>query len=171
MIPKEIFLLLIPGTVYSVALIDLLKLFRNKDKYWEALAWGVFIYFIVIVNWMNLYNDLDKLTDNIVLYSFYMIAPLVFAQAVFILAAQEEAISMKDHFLKIRQTFFTLITIVTSLNFIFQFIVQDADRTYLRLIGIIIYGLNIFIDNKILRISALVISLLGTIAIYYLKLY
>lgn len=171
MISKTIFLLLIPGTIYSVALIDLLKLFRHKDKYWESIVWGLLLYGSIIVGWINMYDDLPKMVDSIFIYFIYMFSPLVFAQAVFVLVPNDDSLEMKTHFLKIRRLFYSLITFVIAFNFIFQFIIEDSERSFLRSAGIIAYGLNIFFDKLYLRVIAMLVTLAGLAGIFYYELY
>ena len=96
---------------------------------------------------------------------------MVFAQAVFLLVPNDTNLGMKEHFLKIRQMFYALITIFVTFNFAFQFIIEDSERSLMRGISIVVYGLNIFFDNLALRIAAMSVTILALIAIFYYQLY
>lgn len=171
MIPKSIFLLLIPGTIYSIALIDLIRLFRANKFYWEPHLWGVFLYTVIIINWINLYDDIGKMTDQIFMYSMYMIGPLIFTQTVAVLVPKEGSGDLQKHFLKVRKLFFTLAASVVLYHFIFQFFIEDSNRGWLRMILVVIYALNIFIDRFYLRLIALITSLFFSFLVYYMELF
>ena len=70
---KSEFILLIPGIIYGVALVDLLKIFRHKNTYWETTAWGIAMIINLIVSWFNLYDKLDMIGSSISLFSVYQL--------------------------------------------------------------------------------------------------
>ena len=45
---KEEFFLLIPGIIYGVAIVDLLKVFSHKKNYFEMVGWAV-LYLLAII--------------------------------------------------------------------------------------------------------------------------
>ena len=49
---KSEFILLIPGIIYGVALVDLLKVFRHKNTYWEITGNILTIY--QLVSWRKI---------------------------------------------------------------------------------------------------------------------
>ena len=55
---KQEFLLLIPAIIYGVAIVDLLKIFQHKIRYWELIAWGLLLMVLVINIWIELYQKL-----------------------------------------------------------------------------------------------------------------
>ena len=104
---KSEFVLLIPALIYGVALVDLLKIFRHKIKYWETVGWGIAMFLNLIVSWFNLFDKLDIISSNILYFTGYLLSPLLFTQAVFVLTPEEEDKIPKDYFLKTQKQFFT----------------------------------------------------------------
>ena len=78
---------------------------------------------------------------------------------------------MQAHFINIRKVFFALIAIIPLHGLIFQFILNDSDRGIIRATLVIVYALNIFIDNFYLRLMALIVSYLGAVAVFYFELF
>ena len=64
---KSEFILLIPGIIYGVAMVDLLKIFRHSKRYWESVAWGIAMFLNLIVSWYELYDKLEIISSNIAL--------------------------------------------------------------------------------------------------------
>jgi hypothetical protein len=108
---KSDFILLIPGIIYGVALVDLLKIFRHKNTYWEVTGWGIAMIINLIVSWFNLYDKLEVISNSIVIFTFYLVSPLVFAQAVFVLTPEEDHHDTKKYFLETNRSFFGLMLI------------------------------------------------------------
>lgn len=130
---KSEFILLIPGIIYGVAMVDLLKIFRHSKRYWESVAWGIAMFLNLIVSWFELYDKLEIISSNIALFTAYIISPLIFAQAVFVLTPEEEHTDTKAYFLKAQHLFFILILSYILVNTgLSYFIETDGSFSWMR---------------------------------------
>jgi hypothetical protein len=118
---KSEFILIIPGIIYGVAMVDLLKIFRHSNKYWEGVAWGIAMFLNLIVSWFGLYDKIEIISANIGYFTIYIISPLLFAQAVFVLTPEEEHTDTKAYFIKTHQLFFILLLCYVALNSFLSF--------------------------------------------------
>ena len=71
---KSEFLLLIPGLIYGVGLVELMRIL-NRKIYWEILAWSLIMFISLIVQWFGLYDRLESLKLNIGVFSLLLINP------------------------------------------------------------------------------------------------
>lgn len=129
MMSKSEFIILIPGIIYGVAMVDLLKIFRHSKRYWESVAWGVAMFLNLIVSWFDLYDKVEVISSNISLFTAYIISPLLFAQAVFVLTPEEEHTDTKAYFLKTQHLFFILILSYIIVNMGLSYFIQ-TDSTF-----------------------------------------
>ncbi len=123
---KSEFILLIPGIIYGVAMVDLLKIFRHSNRYWESVAWGIAMFLNLIVSWFGLYDKLEIISSNIALFTAYIISPLLFAQAVFVLTPEEEHTDTKVYFLKAQHLFFILIFSYILVNMGLSYFIETS---------------------------------------------
>ena len=126
---KQEFILLIPGIIYGVAIVDLLKLFRTR-MYPELWGWGVFAFLSIIQSWLSLFNKLDKIATNNLDFLVIVIHSVMMAKAISLLTPEEEDIDSERYFLSIIKPFAKLVTAIILLNFIIQYTVYD-DNTAL----------------------------------------
>ena len=127
---KSEFILLIPGIIYGVALVDLLKIFRHKSTYWEVVSWGIIMIINLIVSWFTLYDKLEIISNSILLFTVYIISPLLFAQAIFVLTPEEENKDTKAYFLKSNRQFFILLLGFIIMNNILSFFIAENCKIY-----------------------------------------
>ena len=164
---KSEFILLIPGIIYGVAMVDLLKIFRHKNTYWEIIAWGIAMFLNLIVSWFGLYDRLETISSNIVFFSVYLLSPLLFAQAVFVLTPEENDTETKEYFLSNQRTFFILYLgfVITNLLLSF-FITENTALQYMRAIAIAPFILVIIWPKKWLRVLLLIMYYIFALIIY-----
>ena len=122
---KSEFILLIPAIIYGVAMVDLLKIFWHNNKYWEGVAWGIAMFLNLIVSWFGLYDKLETISSNILYFTAYIVSPLIFAQAVFVLTPEEEHTDTKAYFLKAQKPFFSLMLLYVVINILLSFIIAE----------------------------------------------
>ena len=95
---QQEFLLLIPGIIYGVAIVDLLKIVRHKINYWEVVFWGILLMINIINHWMELYQKLDALVASHV--NFYLIIgqAMLYAQAANVITPDDKDSDTKQYF-------------------------------------------------------------------------
>jgi hypothetical protein len=164
---KSEFILLIPGIIYGVALVDLLKIFRHKNTYWEVTGWGVIMIINLIVSWFSLYDKLEVISGNILLFTVYLVSPLLFAQAVFVLTPEEEDTDTKAYFMKTNRLFFILLLglIVVNQTLLF-FLAEDSAFMIMRTIIAFPFIAIIIWQKKWMRQMALLLYYSFGIYIY-----
>jgi hypothetical protein len=145
---KSEFILLIPGIIYGVAMVDLLKIFRHSNRYWESVAWGIAMFLNLIVSWFGLYDKLEVISSNIALFTAYIISPLIFAQAVFVLTPEEEHSDTRAYFIKAQPLFYILILSYVVMNIILSFFLQQGGVfDWMRLILVPLFTVAIIWKN------------------------
>jgi len=144
---KAEFILLIPGILYGIALVDLLKIVRHGTKYWETIMWTFILFLVVIADWFKLYNFVDKISENITLFTLYILSPLIFVQVCFTLTPGENDTDMKKYFLDNRKAFFTTVVLYIISKLSIQYLVENDGKLIIRLLGISLYSLCIFSDK------------------------
>ena len=76
---KSEFLLLKPGIIYGIGVVDLIKLTFQKH-YWEIYIWTVILFLVFIVQWNNLYNVIDQIGELKLSFTLIMITLLEFTR-------------------------------------------------------------------------------------------
>ncbi len=148
---KQEFLLLIPGIIYGVAIVDLLKVGQHKRNYWELVFWGVMLLITIIKHWIDLYQKLDALVDNNLNFFLIIGQAMVYAQAANVITPSEKDSDTKAYFFSIRKVFFLIIVGSIVVNVILQFVVFDDHRFWLRITGVPLILACAFIDKIWLR--------------------
>lgn len=133
---QQEFLLLIPGIIYGVAIVDLLKIVRHKINYWEVVFWGILLMINIINHWMELYQKLDALVASHV--NFYLIIgqAMLYAQAANVITPDDKDSDTKEYFFRVRKAFFLILVAIIVANIILQFVVFNDHRTWIRITGI-----------------------------------
>ncbi len=145
---KQEFLLLIPGIIYGVAIVDLLKIVQHKYNYWEVILWGILMMVAIINTWIELYQKLNAFVDSNSNFFLIIGQAMIYAQAANVITPDQKDSDTKEYFFKIRKTFFLIIVGTLVMNTIVQFMVFDDQRTWLRLIAIPLF-LACALINKI----------------------
>ena len=165
---KSEFILLIPGIIYGVAMVDLLKIFRQARPYWEIVGWGIALFFNLIVSWFGLYDKLEIVSSNIAYFTIYLLSPLLFAQSVFVLTPEENDKDTKKYFLDNQKPFFTLYLSFMIINSILSTIIsENAMFMYMRGIAIIPFIFVIFYPKIWLRAAILGLYFIFAAIIFY----
>jgi len=150
---KSEFLLLIPGLIYGVGVVDLIKI-TFRIHYWEIYAWATILFMVLILQWYSFYNNIDQAVEDKLLFSLMMLSPLVFTRGCYLLTPTEGS-DTKEYFLKQRKAFFInlvfMILINTGLQY-FLVAVPDA-RTFSRLLFLPIMLVAGYWDNMWYRAS------------------
>ena len=164
---KQEFLLLIPGIIYGVAIVDLLKVGQHKKNYWEIVFWGVMLLITIINNWIDLYQKLEILVDNNINFFLIIGQAMVYAQAANVITPDDKDSDTKEYFFKIRKTFFLIIVGSILVNLLLQFVVFDDHKFWLRITGIPLILVCAFIDKIWLRsVVGLYLIVLALFAIF-----
>ena len=166
---KSEFILLILGILYGVALVDLLKIIRHKNHYWESIVWLVILFLVVIADWFRLYNFVDIISQDIFLFTLYILTPLIFVQVYFTLTPEDENQSMKDYFLQTRKQFFTTIIIYLISKILLQYYIHDDGKLFLRVLGISLYTICIFWDKVWIRLIPVSVTCVAIYQTFILK--
>ncbi len=164
---KQEFLLLIPGIIYGVAIVDLLKIVQHKVNYWEIVFWGILMMVSIINHWIELYQKLDAFVDNNLNFFLIIGQAMIYAQAANVITPDKKDSDTKEYFFKIRKSFFLVIVGIITMNIILQFVVFDDQRTWIRLLGIPLFLACAFIDKLWLRTTVgAYLVVLATIVIF-----
>ena len=128
-------LLLIPGIIYGVGLVDLLKTLRPKI-YWEIPAMAFLLFLTLIVNWFMYADRLMNTSMNLGMYALSMVTPLIFAKACGVLTPEMDVTDTKKYFLDIQKIFFLLMAAHVSVNIIIQILLTDDGLNIQRFVGV-----------------------------------
>lgn len=157
---KQEFFLLIPAIIYGVALVDLLKVYKTKKTYWEAVAWGTVMMGYIIITWLELFEKLDMVATNKWYYIVMIGKAIIVAQLASIITPEEKHLDAKDYFLSIKQSFFLLIAALTIFNVLLQEFYYDDHRPFAIRLSIITLTLTCAFFNKIwIRTATLIITI------------
>ncbi len=165
---KQEFLLLIPGIIYGVAIIDLLKVFTHKDKYIEIVGWGTFSLLVFTYNWTILYNQLDLIVNvNLNFYLVILQAILISALAS-IITPEEKDVDTKKYFLEVRKNFFLLFAVFLVSGILMKhFVFHESSPIWLRPFAVLLVIICAYSNWYWLRITILVIlTLLAALRIF-----
>ncbi|UTW62420.1 hypothetical protein KFE98_20840 [bacterium SCSIO 12741] len=153
---REEFFFLIPGVLYGIALFDLLSVFRAKKYYWESLAWALILFVSLVGNLFDLYPKLTAISQNLWVYLIYLLSPLMFVHACYVIASQDDKLEQKDRFITYRKSFFGALAGFILINILAQLFVVNDNRLIFRLIVLAFFVPHLFIDQVKLRAVSLV---------------
>lgn len=160
------FLLFIPGVIYGVGVVDLLKIFRNK-MYWEIIAWGIVLFLILIVQWFTLFERLSAIEMDIGLFTLLLLGPLAYTMTCTILTPEEDdRADTRAYFFKVRRKFFSWIIGFIMVNTFLQFIISDDGLAFLRLVLLPFLIGCVVINNIWMRTIALILVFGALFSIY-----
>lgn len=146
---KQEFLLLIPAIIFGVAIVDLLKLFSHKKTYFELMGWGIFLLMAIINLWIQLYEKLDFVTSDNLMFLLIIVQAMLYARAANIITPEEKDVDTKNYFFSSYKEFFYMIAVIGVVNILMQyFIYDDQQAIWLRPIGVII-ALTCALVNKV----------------------
>lgn len=161
-----IYMSVIPGIIYGMALVELIRIYRHKSQYWETSLLGVFLFIAIITNRYQLFPVMEELYGNMFIFSLYMFSPIFFMQSCYMLTPDSEHEDLKEHFAKRRKSFFTYVTLFVLGNVIIEFVFGSQGMLLVRIIGVALFGVNIFIDDIRLRIATYAFMLFGLLTAY-----
>ena len=151
-------LLLIPGLIYGVGMVQLLKVFQ-EGTYWESRILAFLLFLSLIVNWF-VYAEALSESVNLVFYTLTMISPLLFTRACMVLMGSDQSDnSSKKHFFTIRRSFFFLLTAHTLVNVILQEFIYQGDYQIFRFIGVLMLLACALFNYIWLRVAMMTIFL------------
>lgn len=160
---------MIPGIIYGVAIVDLLKIIRHKVNYWEIVFWGVLLMINIINHWMDLYQKLGAIVENNL--NFYLIIgqAMIYAQAANIITPTEKDTNTRDYFFRVRKTFFLVILGSVVLNTILQFVVFNDHMLLIRVTGVPLILLCALVNKIWLRTAIGIYYVLLTIKLVFIQ--
>lgn len=152
------FLLLIPGILYGIGLVDLVKL-TFKKHYFEIYLWAFVMISVLVIQWFSLYNNIAVAENSPGIFLVMLIVPLSFAQVCFMLTPDDNSDS-REYWDKNKRGFFISVTILIVLNAFLQFLYPESDsRTFARLIILPFILIAAYWDNRIYRMALIAIFL------------
>lgn len=158
---KQEFLLLIPGIIYGVAIVDLLKIVQHKVNYWEVVYWGVLLMVMIINHWMDLYQQLDAIEDSNLNFYLIIVQAMIYAKAANIITPTEKDTDTRGYFFRTRKNFFLTVLGAVVFNILIEFVVFDDHLLWIRISAIPLLMACAYIDQIWVRF---------TIGIYYIGL-
>lgn len=156
-----IYMSVIPGIIYGMALVELIKIYRHQSKYWETNLLGLFLFLALISNRYLLFPVLDDLFQNMFVFTIYMLSPLIFLQACYVITPEKEEDVAVEHFNVRRKTFFLLIATFIAGNVALETIFEIEGMLFIRILGVALFVINAFFDNKPLRIATYIYVAIG----------
>lgn len=156
----------IPGIIYGMALVELVRIYRHKSQYWETNLLGVFLLLTIITDRYKTFPYIDELFGNMFIFTIYMISPLVYLQACYSLTPELEEDVALDHFKNRRRKFFFLLAVFTSINVVIEVFLIDQKMLLLRIAIVSLFLLNGFIDNLWLRVGTYVIIVIAIVKVF-----
>ena len=166
---KQEFMLLIPGIIYGVAIVDLLKIVQHKYNYWEVIFWGILMMTAIINHWIELYQKLDAFVDSNLNFFLIIGQAMIYAQAANVITPDQKDSDTKEYFFKIRKTFFLILAGTIVMNIILQFAVFDDHRTWVRLLGIPLFLACAFINKIWLRTTVGIYIVVLAVIVIFIK--
>ena len=161
-----IYMSVIPGIVYGMALVELIRIYRHKSSYWETNLLGVFLFIAIITNRYQLFPVVDEMFGNMVIFTLYMLSPMVFLQACYMLTPDGDEEDAKVHFDRRRKAFFLCLTLFVAGNVLIETFFEPQGMLVLRIIGIGLFAGNILLNSIKLRVVTYLFTLLGLITAY-----
>lgn len=150
---KQEFLLLIPAIIFGVAIVDLLKLFGHKKTYFELMGWGIFLLMAIINLWINLYEKLDFVTSDNLMFILIILQAMMYARAANIITPEEKDVDTKQYFFANYKEFFYMIAFIGVLNALMRYFVYDDNQAvWLRPIAVVLALICAFVNRKWLRV-------------------
>lgn len=113
---KQEFYLLIPGIIYGVAIVDLLKVFEHRKNYWEMITWGIAIMLGICYSWILLYSKLDKIASDKLFFLLVIAQAILAAQIARTLTPELKDEDTKAYFFEKRKIFFSLLLLSNTTN-------------------------------------------------------
>lgn len=164
---KSEFLLLIPGIIYGVGVVDLIRV-TFRLQYWEIYIWASALFLVLILQWYSFYNAIDQAIESKLTFTLMMLTPLIFTRGCYLLTPPED-VNTKEYFLKYRKVFFVNMALMIFVNSGLQyFMVADPDsRSISRLLFLPLIIIACFWDNKWYRLS-IAILFYGVYAQYFI---
>jgi len=150
------YFLLIPAIIYGVAIVDLLKIFQHKKKYWEVTLWGVVLLEAIILNWVELFNKLDNFINSNINFVILIVQSILIAQLAAVLTPEDKDHDAEHYFHKERKLLFLIGICIVLVNTVSEFFVFDDHRFWQRMLNLPLFTACYFIDSKWLRTSVAV---------------
>jgi hypothetical protein len=143
-------LLLIPGLIYGVGLVDLLKVFK-PNTYWEIRVMAILLFLTLIINWFLYADRISATSLTLGIYTLTMVSPLLFTRACNVLTPDINQQDTKSHFFNVRKSFFLILGIHTLVNIFLQFIIYEDGLNIFRVIAILLLFACAYFDKLWVR--------------------
>lgn len=161
------YMAVIPGILYGMALVELIKIYRHKSRYWETNLLGFLLFITIIYDKYKTFPYMNELFSNMAVFTLYLIGPFVFMHMCYTLTPENEDDEAEEHFLGIRKKFFYMLAIFTSFNIFIELLFINDGLIYLRFLGVALYTLNGYFNWKWLRIITYSIIFFAVYLLYY----
>lgn len=161
------YMAVIPGILYGMALVELIKIYRHKSRYWETNLLGFLLFITIIYDKYKTFPYMNELFSNMAVFTVYLIGPFVFMHLCYTLTPENEEDVAKEHFLGIRRKFFFMLAIFTTFNIMVELLIIHDGMMYTRFLGVALYALNGLFDWKWLRIFTYILIIIVAGFVYY----
>ncbi|MFY0628179.1 MAG: hypothetical protein JXR07_17910 [Reichenbachiella sp.] len=156
---KQEFFLIIPGVIYGVAIVDLLKVFEHKRNYFEIVGWGLTFMLGIVTLWINLYVKLDAIVSSNLSFLLIIVQSVLYSRGAHIITPEEQHNDTKAYFKSIRKQFFTLLALIVLCNLLIQEVVQSSHTPVeLRILAVLLYVTLIVFDKVWLRTTVMFLT-------------
>jgi len=166
---KQEFLLLIPGIIYGVAIVDLLKIIQHKVNYWEIVFWGVLLMVIIIRHWIELYQKLEFLVDNNLNFFLIIGQAVIYAQAANVITPDNLDTDTKAYFFNVRKAYFLIIAASLVFNILLEFTVFEDHDLWLRITGIPLALVCAFVNKVWIRTTIGVYTIILSVKLIFFQ--
>ena len=94
-------------------------------------------------------------------FTIYMLSPLIFLQACYVITPEREEDIAIEHFNARRKIFFLLVAVFIAGNVALEVIFDIEGMLLIRILGVALFAINAFVDNKYLRIVTYIYTVIG----------
>ena len=172
------FLILIPGILIALALAEMIiyigKAIRARVKvYWELVLLLVLSLDVLFGNWYAFFHRVQYIHESYFTFLLINLVPITFFIYAAILvpegALDSRVSDGKDHYLSNRKMIWGLLSIYVLANYITVDVLVEDDLQLMRLVFFPLVGINVFVDNKYLRTSVIILAEIVRYGIMFLK--
>ena len=157
---KQSLFMVLPAIIYGVAVVDLLKIFRHKNNYWEMVGWGVMLMLCVVVIWLELWSKMEIVATNKWFFMLLIGHAILLSQTSHVLTPEAEDKDTKKYFYKNRKKFFILLTLIVVLNVLIGEIFYDDHRPwYFRISLVMVFVTCALVDKVWVRSLSLALGM------------
>ena len=146
---KQALFMVLPAMVYGVAVVDLLKIFRHKNNYWEMLGWGIMLMMYIVIIWLELWSKMEIVATNKWFFMLLIGHAILLSQTSHVLTPEAEDNDTEKYFYTNRKKFFVLTTLMVVLNMVIQEFFYDDQRPWFFRLSLVLVCIICVVVNKV----------------------